>query len=115
MVLICKNGRSMEKYVYSESVFNTLHIEIKHKCKKNFFGQNKRYKNALFFLLRAPTHHSFTFNLRFLYELKYKVRLLKLYVGFFIFDSVAFLLKFMFCSTKCMGSLTLKRHNSFQN
>ena len=30
-------------------------------------------KNALFFLSRAPTHHSFTFNLRFLYELKYKV------------------------------------------
>ena len=22
----------MEKYVYSESVFNTLYIEIKHKC-----------------------------------------------------------------------------------
>ena len=32
-------------------------------------------KNALFFLSRAPTHHSFTFNLRFLYELKHKVRL----------------------------------------
>ena len=26
-------------------------------------------KNALFFLLRAPTHCSFTFNLQFLYEL----------------------------------------------
>ena len=25
-------------------------------------------KNALFFLLRTPTHHSFTFGLRFLYE-----------------------------------------------
>ena len=30
-------------------------------------------KNAIFFILRAPTHHSFTFNLRFLYELKRKV------------------------------------------
>ena len=29
------------------------------------------------FLSRAPTHHSFTFNLRFLYELKHKVRLSK--------------------------------------
>ena len=29
-------------------------------------------KNALFFLSRAPTHHGFTFNLRFLYELKHK-------------------------------------------
>ena len=34
-------------------------------------------KNALFFLSRAPTHHSFTFNLRFLYELKHKVCLSK--------------------------------------
>ena len=34
-------------------------------------------KNALFFLSRAPTHHSVTFNLRFFYELKHKVRLSK--------------------------------------
>ena len=27
-------------------------------------------KNALYFLSRDPTHHSFTFNLQFLYELK---------------------------------------------
>ena len=42
--------------------------------KKISFGQNKWYKN---FLSRAPTHHSFTFDLRFLYELKHKVRLSK--------------------------------------
>ena len=34
-------------------------------------------KNAFFFLSQTPTHHSFTFNLRFLYELKHKVRLSK--------------------------------------
>ena len=34
-------------------------------------------KTALFLLSRAPTHHSFTINLRFLYELKHKVRLSK--------------------------------------
>ena len=34
-------------------------------------------KNALFFLSQAPTHHSFTFNSLFLYELKHKVRLSK--------------------------------------
>ena len=34
-------------------------------------------KNALYFLSRDPTHHSFTFNLQFLYELKRKVRLSK--------------------------------------
>ena len=42
-------------------------------------------KNALFFLLRAPTHRSFTFNMRFLYELKYKVRLSKTVCGIFHF------------------------------
>ena len=44
-------------------------------------------KNALFFLSRAPTHHSFTFNLRFLYELKHKVRLSKTLRGIFHFRS----------------------------
>ena len=39
----------------------------------------------------------------------------KLCVGFSIFNSVSFLLKFYFCLTKCMHSLTLNRHNSFQN
>ena len=48
-------------------------------------------KNALFFISQAPSHHGF--NLRFLYELK-------LCVGFSVFDSVSFLLNFMFCSTK---------------
>ena len=42
-------------------------------------------KNALFFLLRAPTHHKFTFNLRFLYELKHMVRLSKTQCGIFHF------------------------------
>ena len=42
-------------------------------------------KNALFFLLRAPIHHSFTFNLRILYQLKYKVRLSKTVCGIFHF------------------------------
>ena len=59
----------MKKYVYSESVFNIPYIEMKHKCKKNTFGQNKRYKICP--LSRAPTHHSFIFNLRFLYEPKH--------------------------------------------
>ena len=36
-----------------------------------------------FFLLRAATHHSFTFNLEFLYELKQKVRLSKTVCGIF--------------------------------
>ena len=52
-------------------------------------------KNALFLLSRAPTHHSFIFNLLFLHELKRKVcqrlsQSLKLSVVFSIFDSVSF-------------------------
>ena len=42
-------------------------------------------KNAIFFLSRAPTHHSFIFNLRFLHELKHKVRLSKIVCGIFHF------------------------------
>ena len=42
-------------------------------------------KNALFFLSRAPTHHSFTFNLWFLYELNPKVRLSTTVCGIFHF------------------------------
>ena len=37
------------------------------------------------FLSRTPTHHSLTFNLRFLYELKLKVRLFKIVFGIFYF------------------------------
>ena len=34
-------------------------------------------KNALFLLSQSPTHHSFTFNSQFIYELKQKVHLSK--------------------------------------
>ena len=68
-------------------------------------------KNLLFF----QTRHNFTFNLRFLYELKHRVHLSKS-VGFSIFDSVSFLLKFTFIlQQKSVDYVTLKRHNSFQN
>ena len=40
-------------------------------------------KNPPFFLSRGSTHHSVTFNLRFLYELKHKVRLPKTMGGVF--------------------------------
>ena len=49
-------------------------------------------KNALFFIWRAPTHHSFTFNLRFLYELKQKVFLSKTMCGIFRFRLGFFLI-----------------------
>ena len=73
-------------------------------------------KNAFFFLSRAATLNSncsFTFNLRFLYELKHKVCLSKTVCEIFHFR-FRFVFLFFF-STKCMDSLTSKRHNSFQN
>ena len=57
-------------------------------------------RNFLFFPSRAPAHHRFTFNLRFSYEMKHKVRLSE---------------RLIFCSTKYMDVLTLKRQISFQN
>ena len=64
-------------------------------------------KNALFCELQ-PTHHSFTFNFRLLYELKYKFVSLKSFMGFSIFDSVSFLLKFVFLSNKMHGLFDFK-------
>ena len=60
-------------------------------------------KNVLCFLLQTPTHHSFTFNLRFLYELKQKFVSLKLSVGFSIFNSALFSLKCIFLFNKKYG------------
>ena len=42
-------------------------------------------KMPSFFLSLAPTHHSFTFNLQFLYEPKHEVRLSKIVCGIFHF------------------------------
>ena len=69
-------------------------------------------KNAFFFLSRAPTNHSLTFNSPFFFELKHKVHLPKSVRG--IFFHFQFCL-FSFCSIKSMDFLNLKRHNSFQN
>ena len=50
-------------------------------------------KNALFFLSRAPTYHSFTFNLRFLYDLDQEVCLSKPVCGIFHFRSLFVFIK----------------------
>ena len=62
-------------------------------------------KNALFFLLRDPNHHSFNFNLRLLYELKhmklYEVRLSETMCGIFHFRFHFDFIKANYvCSTK---------------
>ena len=96
-----------QKYVYSESAFNALYIEIKQMSKK--FPQDKinGTKNALFFLSQVPTHHSFTFNLRFLRELKHKVHLSKTVCGIFHFQF--HFASFIFLFNKMHGLFGLKR------
>ena len=79
-----------------------MYILIKQVSKKIPLDKITGTKNAFFFLSRAPTHHSFTFNLRFLYELKRKVRLSKT-VRFFIFDFVSFSLEFVFSLNEMHG------------
>ena len=61
----------MQKYIYSESLFNTLYIAIKYK--RFPYGKINVRKSALFFCLRASAHHGFIFDSRFLYELKHKI------------------------------------------
>ena len=63
----------------------TIHWDKTKMLKQFPSDEISNTKNALFFLSRAPTHHSFTFNLRFLYELKHKVRLSKTVCGIFHF------------------------------
>ena len=53
--------------------------------KKFSSGKINGTKNALFFLSGARAHRSLTFNLRLLYELKYKSGLPKTVCGIFHF------------------------------
>ena len=100
--LICKS-------IYILKVYSKTYIEIKRKCWKNSSGQNKRYKKCTFFFLsRAPIHHGFDFNFRFLFELKHKVHSLEVCVVFSIFDSVSFLLKFIHLFKKEHGFFHFK-------
>ena len=107
----------MSKYVYSESmcIQCTKYWDKTQMLRKFPLDKISGTKNALLFLLRAASHHSFNFNFRFLLCWSTRFVFLNLCVGFSIFDSVSFLLKFIFRSTKSMASLNLKHYNSFQN
>ena len=71
-------------FIFWKCIQYTIHWDKTQILKKFPSDKINGTKNALFFLSRAPTHHSFTFNLRFLYELKHKVRLSK--TGCRLFD-----------------------------
>ena len=63
----------------------TLHWNKTQTLKKLTLDKINVVKNALFFLSRAPTHHSFTFNWKFLYELKQMIHFSKTGCGIFHF------------------------------
>ena len=68
------------------------------------------------FFSQAPTHHSFNFNLQFLYELLSICFIsLKLCVGFSIFNSVSFLLNFIFLFKKKHGLFDFKTSQFLKN
>ena len=75
--IVYSNGFWFVKVCISwKCIQDAVHYDKTQMLKKFPSDKINGTKYVLFFLLRAPTHHSFTFNflnLRFLYELKHKV------------------------------------------
>ena len=72
-------------YIFWKYIQYTIHWDKTQMSKKFPSGKINGAKNVLFFLLRPPTHHSFTFNFWFLYWLKHKMCLSKTVCGIFHF------------------------------
>ena len=77
--------RYVKVCIFWTSIQYTIHWDKTQMLKKISLDKINGTKNALFFLSQAPTHHGFTFNLRFLYELKHKIPLSKTVCGIFHF------------------------------
>ena len=71
--------------IFWKCIQYTIHWDKTQMLKKPLLDKLNRKKNAHFFLSRAPTHYSFTFNLLFLYEMRQKVQLPKTVCGIFHF------------------------------
>ena len=71
--------------IFSKCIQYTIHWDKTQILKKFSSDKINGAQNVLFFLSQAPAHHSFAFNLQFLYELKHKVRLSKTVCGIFHF------------------------------
>ena len=79
---ILKTIKKLYEIMFFESVFNALYIEINHVCQKYFL----RTKCLLFSFASSNSSQFYFSNLRFLYELKHKVRLSKIMCGIFFFQ-----------------------------
>ena len=71
--------------IFWKCIQYTIHWDKTQILKKFTSDKIVGTKNAHIFFSWAPTHHSFTFGLRFLHELKHKVRLSKSLCGIFHF------------------------------
>ena len=100
----------LKVYIFWKYIQYTIHWDKK-IFKKISSGKINGTKTVHFFLSRALTRHSFTFNLRILYELKHQVRLSKAMWDFPFSIPFRFCDILYFCLPKCMDSLTLKRLN----
>ena len=89
--------------IFWKRIQYTIHWDKTQILKKFCSDKINGTKNALVVLLQAPTHHSSTFNLWFLYELKHKVCLFKYVFGIFHFWFCFVLLKFIFLFNKMHG------------
>ena len=101
----------MWKYVYSESIFNTLYIEIKHKSLKTLDKINST-KMPLFSFASSNTVLLLICDS----YMSWSKRLvsLKLCVGFSIFDSFSFLLKFLVLFHRMQGLFDFKTSIPFK-
>ena len=98
----------MLKWIYSERLLNTLYTEIKGKCWNNLFWTKEMLKKSLFFIcnlqlitvLLLICDSYISWSIRFVSP--------KMYMGFSIFDSVSFLLEFIFLSNKKLGLFDFK-------
>ena len=98
---------NMQKYTHSESLFNTLYIEIKHKCSKNF-PQTKCYKICTFFFHTLQFITGLLLICNFIWAVAQgECRIL--HFGFCLV-----FIKVYFCLTKSVDPLALKCHD-FQN
>ena len=100
--------------IFWKCIQYTIHWD-KTQMLKKFLWTKQIVQNKTFFLLKAPSHHSFTFNLLFLYELKYNVRLSKTVCGIFYFQfRFVFIKVYIFVQQNVYGLFEFKRHNSYQ-
>ena len=103
-------------FIFRKCIQDTTYWDKTQMLKKRFFRTKLTIQKMLFFFFHKVQHITV---LLLIYDsfVSWSTRFvsLKLCVGFPIFDSVLFLLKFMVLLNKCIDSLALKRHNFFQN